>query len=40
MTSNVTIELLRKVFCNFGIPDVVVSDNDESFFLGKIELIT
>ena len=27
MTSNVTIELLRKVFCNFGIPDVVVSDN-------------
>ena len=27
MTSSVTIELLRKSFANFGIPDTVVSDN-------------
>ena len=30
-TSNVTIELLRKVFCNFGVPDVVISDNAPYF---------
>ena len=27
MNSSVTIELLRKSFANFGIPDTIVSDN-------------
>ena len=31
MTSNATIELLRKSFCNFGLPDVIVSDNAPYF---------
>ena len=30
-TSTVTIDLLRKSFCNFGLPDVVVSDNAAYF---------
>ena len=34
MTPNITIELLRQVFCNFGIPDVVVSDN-VPYFVSK-----
>ena len=31
MTSTVTIDLLRKSFCNFGLPDVIVSDNAPYF---------
>lgn len=31
MTSNTTIELLRKSFCNFGLPEVIVSDNAPYF---------
>ena len=37
MTSSVTIELLRKSFCNFGLPDVIVSDNAPYFVSQEME---
>ena len=37
MTSSVTIELLRKNFCNYGIPDIVVSENAPYFVSEEIE---
>ena len=31
LTSARTVELLRKTFCNFGLPDEIVSDNGPCF---------
>ena len=36
MTSSVTIELLRKSFANFGIPDIIVSDNAPNLVSNEI----
>lgn len=37
ITSASTIELLRRSFCNFGIPDMVVSDNAPNFVSEEME---
>ena len=37
MTSSTTIELLRKCFCNFGIPDSIVSDNAPYFVSAEMK---
>ena len=37
MTSTVTIDLLRKSFCNFGLPDILVSDNAPYFVSQEME---
>ena len=37
MTSSITIECLRRTFCNFGIPKVVVSDNAQYFVSNEIK---
>ena len=37
MSSSATIELLRKTFSNFGIPDIVVSDNAPYFVSEEIK---
>ena len=37
ITSNVTINLLRKSFANFGLPDCVVSDNASNFCSKEME---
>lgn len=37
MTSSTTIELLRKCFCNFGVPDSIVSDNAPYFVSAEIK---
>ncbi|XP_064100788.1 uncharacterized protein K02A2.6-like [Macrobrachium nipponense] len=36
-TSAVTIGHLRKTFCNFGIPDIIVSDNAPNFVSQEME---
>ena len=36
-TSTVTISHLRKTFCNFGIPDVIVSDNAPNLVSSEME---
>ena len=37
ITSTVTIECLRKVFTNFGIPETIVSDNASYFVSSEIK---
>ena len=36
-SSTVTISMLRKTFCNFGLPDIVVSDNASYFVSEEME---
>lgn len=37
VTSSVTIGMLRKSFCNFGLPDMIVSDNAPNFVSQEME---
>ena len=37
VTSTCTIGMLRKTFCNFGLPDMLVSDNASNFVSQEME---